>query len=100
MKRGFALVGILLLLSGGVAEARLPQVNDSVNIAVENGFSSIAYIGTITSTSDNLVCLNCSYSVILASDGVVYPHSDYGAKGQDICLVLEKIRRISFKGRD
>lgn len=96
MTKGCALVGILLLLSLGLAEARLPQVNDSVNIAVENGFSTIAYIGTITSTSDNLVCLNCSYSVILASGGEIYPNSDYGTKGKDICLVLKKIRRISF----
>lgn len=61
MKWGFALVGILLLLSGGVAEARLPHVDDVVQIFADNGANSLVYWGKVTDVSDGLISLNCWY---------------------------------------
>lgn len=59
MIRGFVLVGILLLLSGGMAEARLPQVGDVVQIFTDNGVNSLVYVGKVTDLSEGLVGLDC-----------------------------------------
>ena len=61
MIKGYVLVGIMLLLSGGMAEARLPQVGDVVQIFVDNGINSLVYVGNVTDVSDELLGLDCRF---------------------------------------
>jgi len=61
MIRGYVLVGIMLILSLGIAEARLPQIGDTVQIFTDNGINSLVYWGSVTDISDGLIGLKCFY---------------------------------------
>ena len=91
MKRGFALVGILLLLSGGVAEARLPQVGDVVTISTDLGMYSVVYFGIVTNVTENLIGLNCSNRHTQAPSGNIgKPEIIH----EDVALGVASIRSI------
>ncbi len=60
MIRGYVLVGIMLLLSGGIAEARLPQVGDVVEVYSMYLGHSEKDVGVVTGLGDGLLCLNDS----------------------------------------
>lgn len=69
MIRGIALIGIMLILSLGMAEARLPAEGDIVTISTDLGMYSMVYFGIVTNVTENLIGLNCSYRHIQAPSG-------------------------------
>lgn len=88
MIKGCALVGIMLILSGGMVGARLPQVGDFVGIIADRGLGSNVYIGTITDLSENFVTLNCSEIHIQGEENVT--------SEEEICLSIAYIRELRW----
>jgi len=64
MIKGCALVGIMLILSGGMVGARLPEVGDVVQIYTDNGLNSLVYVGKVTDVSDEFIGLFCWHRYI------------------------------------
>lgn len=60
MIRGYVLVGIMLILSLGIAEARLPQVGDVVEVYSRYSDHTERDEGVVTGFGDGLLCLNDS----------------------------------------
>jgi hypothetical protein len=53
---------ILVMLALGIADARMPQIGDQVNITMPGGEYSEWYEGKIVDMGDGLICLNVTGS--------------------------------------
>jgi len=91
MIRGFALVGIVLVLSIVSIQAKTIEVGDNVTMVTDFGPNSLAYVGTITDIGEGLIGMNCSYTyTIWPSKKTV----DYSEENREVVLGVCSIRSI------
>jgi hypothetical protein len=86
MLRNALVVLILLLLTLGIADARMPNVGDHVAIIAAGGTYNAQYEGEITDIGEGLICL----SVTSNSGGVV-------ATPYDICIGVGSIVELVWR---
>jgi hypothetical protein len=94
MKLGCMLAGMLILMSLGIADGRMPVVGDYVKIITPAGIHHMIYVGNITDMDDSLICLNCTQALIEEVDGsdvVQYPNG-FG----QICVGKAGILRLEI----
>jgi len=62
MSRNTMAALILVMLALGIADARMPQIGDQVNITMPGGEYAEWYEGKIVDMGDGLICLNVTRS--------------------------------------
>ena len=86
MLRNVLVVLILMMLALGVADARMPNVGDHVEVIAAGGTYNAQYEGEITDIGEGLICL----SVTSNSGGVV-------ATPYDLCIDVGSIVELVWR---
>jgi len=99
MKKECLFIGILLILSANLVDARLPAVNDTVIINTAAGESTRTIYGNVTDISDGFMCLK-AYGFMLETPEKDGPDSiitfDSVKKDTDVCVGIGTIRNLEY----
>ena len=63
-RKALVLIGVIFLASMAAVDARLPKVNDSVEITTNHGDMVQHYVGNVTDVSGGFVCMQCIFSLL------------------------------------
>lgn len=98
-RKAWVLIGVILLMSMAVVDARLPKVNETVIIKTASGESTRTIAGNVTDISDGFLCLK-AFGFLLEipeEDGPDDIIKFDAANDTDVCVGIGTIRLLEFR---
>lgn len=92
MIKKLALLLLILATIGIIADARMPQKGDRIQIQTWHGNDCIAYFGNVTDITNGLICLNVTTAIGISQGGT----HDLNIDPVDMCIGMGQVTSLTW----